>query len=253
MKIKSLILAFSLFTTFCYSQIKKRDLRGIWVTENAGKIFSTTDTIKFYRNIESCSQKKWVFSRKEFKTVDFNFCSEAPTSKTVVAKEKIKLRKEDFGQVLEYYQNGSLKDQFRIIALTQKSNSELNLIRFDELKDEALYKYVDSLIVQVLKYNPNDGGKVDSIAKVFAQGNPNVIVKIEDEKYLNPAPILIVNGHLIENKELLKELLLVETYNIMYLTNIAALNFCGTQGRNGVIILQTSNNKFTTVHKNYKK
>ena len=48
MKITALTLGFLLLTNFSFSQIKKKELNGIWRTNS--EIFFKTDTIKFYRN-----------------------------------------------------------------------------------------------------------------------------------------------------------------------------------------------------------
>ena len=253
MKITSLFLTLSLISTLSYSQIKKSDLRGIWFTENKGELYSTADTIKFYQRIESCNQKMWIFEKRKFRILDFNNCSAETKVDSVVQNEKIKLRKADFGQIIEYYQNNELKDRFRIVSLKKKTPSELTLMRFDELQDELLYKYVDSLTVKVLKYNPIAVGYKDSIAKLLRRGFPHVNIRSRSENDFNRPPVLIINGHLVEKRELLKKLLLVETYYIRYLTAADALQLYGAQARNGVIILQTSNTRFKAVLKNCDK
>ena len=149
MKIIALTLGFFLLTNFSFSQIKKKDLNGIWKTDI--ELFSKTDTIKFYRNLKSCYQTWWTFEKRNFKTNELNICAEPPRISGIVGTEKLKLRKTDFGQLMEYYQNDNLTDKFRIIELVEKSEPELKLMRFDKLTEQKLYKYVDSLIYKVLK------------------------------------------------------------------------------------------------------
>ncbi len=111
-------LGFLLLTNFSFSQIKKKELSGIWKTNS--ELFSKTDTIKFYPNIKDCYQTKWTIEKRKFKTNELNICTEPPRISGIVGKEKIKLRKKDFGQIIEYYQNEILTDKFRIIELKNK-------------------------------------------------------------------------------------------------------------------------------------
>ena len=251
MKIIVLILSFFFLTNFSFSQIKKRDLNGIWKTENDNKLFSETDTIKFYRNIKSCNQTKWTIENRSFKTNELNICTEPPQISGIVGKEKIKLKKKDFGQIIEYYQDKNLTDKFRIVELNKKNEPELKLIRFDKLTEQKLYKYVDSLIFKVLKYKP-ELDISENINVLFSNGNPNVKVRIRDGGIGNPEPLIVVNGYPIENK-ILKELLLVETYNIKYLTKEQSASIYRTRAINGVILLNTSEKRFKKVRKKYGK
>ena len=251
MKIIVLILSFFFLTNFSFSQIKRRDLNGIWKTENDNKLFSETDTIKFYRNIKSCYQTKWTIENRSFKTNELNICTEPPQISGIVGKEKIKLRKKDFGQIIEYYQDKNLTDKFRIVELNKKNEPELKLMRFDKLTEQKLYKYVDSLIFKVLKYKPELDISENINEVLISDGNPNVKVKIRDGGIGNPEPLIVVNGYPIENKNILKELLLVETYNIKYLTKEQSASIYGTKAINGVILLNTSEKRFKKVRKKY--
>ncbi len=251
MKIIVLTLGFFFLTNFSFSQIKKRDLNGIWKTENDNKLFSETDTIKFYRNIKSCYQTKWTIEKRSFKTNELNICTEPPRISGIVGKEKIKLRKKKFGQIIEYYQDKNLTDKFRIVELNKKNEPELKLMRFDKLTEQKLYKYVDSLIFKVLKYNPNADGSENNYGVQISDSNPNVKIKIRDGGIGNPEPLIVVNGYPIENKNILKELLLVETYNIKYLTKEQSASIYGTRAINGVILLNTSEKRFKKVRKKY--
>ena len=247
MKITAITLGFFLLTNFSFSQIKKKELNGIWRTNS--ELFSKTDTIKFYRNIKSCYQTKWWFEKRDFTTQEVNICTEPPRTSVIVGKEKIRLRKKDFGQVIEYFQNGILTDKFRIIELNKKSEPELKLMRFDRLTEQKLYKYVDSLVFKVLNYNPvktenNYGVKISN-------SNPNVKIKIRDGGIGNPEPLIVVNGRPLQNRKPLRELLLVETYGISYLTKEQSASIYGSRAINGIIILQTSEKRFKKILKKY--
>lgn len=251
MKIIALTLGLCLFTNFSFCQIKKKELDGIWKTGNDNDLFYKTDTIKFYRNIKSCHQTWWTFDERNFKTNELNTCTEPPRISGIVGKEKIKLRKKDFGQVIEYYQNKNLANKFRIIELNKENEPELELMRFDKLNEKKLYKYVDSIILKVLKYNPDADGSENNYGVTVSHGNPTIKIRPREGQNLNPEPLIIVNGYPLQNKELLKELLLVETYEIKYLTKGKNAYRYGSQAINGVIILQTSEKRFKAVRRKY--
>ena len=247
MKITTLTLGFLLLTNFSFSQIKKKELSGIWKTNSES--YSKTDTIKFYPNIKDCYQTKWTIEKRKFKTNELNICTEPPRISGVVGKEKIKLRKKDFGQIIEYYQNGILTDKFRIIELKKQSSQELKLMRFDRLSEQKVYKCVDSLVFKVLNYNPdktenNFGGKI-------SDSNPNVKIKIRDGGIGNPEPLIVVNGRPLQNREPLKELLLAETNVIKYLTKEESASIYGSRAINGVVLLLTSEKRFKKIWKKY--
>lgn len=247
MKITALTIGFLLLANFSFSQIKKKDLNGIWKTDS--ELFSKTDTIKFYRNIKSCYQAQWSIEKREFKTNELNVCTEPSRISGIVEKEKIKLRKRDFGQVIEHYQNKKLAGKFRIIELIEKGEQELKLMRFDKLDEQKLYKYIDSLILKVLKYNSDASG--NDYGLTVPNRNPNVKIASRDARNLNPEPLIIVNGYPLQNKEILKDLLLVETYGITYLTKEKSASLYGFQAINGVVILQASEKRFKAVRKKY--
>lgn len=249
MKITALTLGFLLLTNFSFSQIKKKELSGIWKTNS--ELYTKTDTIKFYPIIKDCYQTHWTIEKRKFKTNELNICTEPPRISGIVGKEKIKLRKRDFGQIIEYYQNGILTDKFRIIELKKTDSQVLKLMRFDKLSEQKVYKYADSLIFKVLKYNPNADGSENNYGVTVSHGNPNVTIRVRDGQNLNPEPLIVINGFPLQNKELLQKLLLVETYGITYLTKEKSASLYGSQAINGVIILQTSEKRFKAVRKKY--
>jgi len=247
MKITALTLGFLLFTNFSFSQIKKKELNGIWKTNS--ELYSKTDTIKFYPNIKDCYQTKWTIEKRKFKTNELNICTEPHRISGIVGKEKIKLRKRDFGQIIEYYQNGIISDKFRIIELKKTDSQELKLMRFDKLSEQKVYKYIDSLVFKVLKYYPDK--TENSYGVKISDSNPNVKIKIRDGGIGNPEPLIVVNGRPLQNREPLKELLLAETNAIKYLTKEESASIYGSRAINGVILLLTSEKRFKKVWKKY--
>jgi hypothetical protein len=247
MKITTLTIYFFLLTNFCFSQIKKTDLNGIWKTNT--ELFSKADTTKFYPNIKDCYQTKWTIEKRKFKTNELNICTEPPRISGIIGKEKIKLRKTDFGQVIEYYQNEILADKFRIVELKEQNSRELKLMRFDNLSEQKVYKYVDSLVFKVLNYNPDS--TANNYGVKISDSNPNVKIKIRDGGIENPEPLVIANGRPLQNREPLKELLLVETYTIKYLTKEQSASIYGSRAINGVILLLTSEKRFKKIWKKY--
>lgn len=247
MKITALTIYLFLLTNFCFSQIKKKDLNGIWKTNT--ELFSKADTIKFYPNIKDCYQTKWTIEKRKFKTNELNICTEPPRISGIVGKEKIKLRKTDFGQVIKYFQNGILADKFRIVELKEQNSQELKLMRFDKLSEQKVYKYVDSLVFKVLNYNPDS--TANNYGVKISDSNPNVKIKIRDGGIGNPEPLVVVNGRPLQNREPLKELLLVETYVIKHLTKEQSASIYGSRAINGVILLLTSEKRFKKIWKKY--
>jgi hypothetical protein len=189
--------------------------------------------------------------KKTFKLSEVNLCSAKSKVTTHFAKEKIKIRKTDFGQIIEYYQDKKEIDKFRIIRLQNNGFKEFTVIRFDKLIDQKLYKYVDSLIFKSLKYNPESYESLNNSGVKIADGNPNVKITIRDGENKNLEPLIVVNGYSLRNKEILKEILLAETYGITYITKEKSASIYGNRAVNGVIILQTSERKFKTIRKKY--
>jgi hypothetical protein len=78
-----------------------------------------------------------------------------------------------------------------------------------------------------------------------------VKIKIRDGGIGNPEPLIVVNGRPLQNREPLKELLLVETYAIIYLTKEESASIYGSRAINGVVLLLTSEKRFKTIWKKY--
>ncbi|WP_396183220.1 hypothetical protein [Flavobacterium sp.] len=256
MKKKIVTFIFLLFTVISFSQIRTKDVIGTWYAENELTQSNFNDTIKFYQNpkiIENikCEFIKWEIEKKTFKLSEVNLCSAKAKVSSILIKEKIEIIKTDFGQIIEYYQDKKVIDKFRIIRLQNNISKEFTVIRFDRLIDQKLYKYVDSLIFKVLKYNPEPDESLTNYGVQIADGNPNFKVTIKEGENRNLEPLIVVNGYLIKNKEILKEILLAETYGITFLTKEKSASLYGYKAVNGVIILQTSEKKFKAIRKKY--
>ncbi len=256
MKITTLISGLLLLTNICFSQVKKKELDGEWYTDNDFGRYYKKDTIRFTNQIinpkqdkRDCEQIKWEKENSTFKLTEVNICSARTKATKVSAIKKIKLRKTDFGQLIECYQDKKIVDKFRIIKLNKDVKSELKLMRFDKLSEQKVYRYVDSLVFKVLNYNP------DSISNNYgvkiSDSNPYVKIRTRDGRKGNPEPLVVVNGRPLQDRKLLKELFLVETYEIKYLTKEQSVSIYGSRALNGVIILLTSEERFKKIRKKY--
>ena len=259
-RMKSIFITFSFFllTNFSFSQIKNKELIGEWYTENELLQYYKKDTILFTQKTKNfdkmeCDNIEWKIEKKTFKLSEVNICTAKAKVKKYYATENIKLRKTDFGQVIEYYQNKYLIDKFRIVQLDKNNNSKLTIMRFDKLAEQKLSKYVDSLIVKVLKYNADTNASENNYGVQISDRNPNVKIRIRDGGIENYEPLIVINGYPLENREFLKELLLVETYGITYLNKEKSASIYGSKAVNGVIILQTSEKRFKCVRKKYSR
>jgi len=256
MKITALTLGILLLTNFSFSQIRKKELNGEWYSNNDFGQYFKNDTIIFTSRIKNlnhekrdCEQIKWEKDNRNFKLTEVNICTARAKATKKFSKQKIKLRKTDFGQTIEYYQDKNLVDKFRIIELNKNVKPELKLMRFDKLSEQKVYKYVDSLVFKVLKYNPDS--TANNYGVKISDSNPNVKIKIRDGGIGNPEPLVVVNGRPLQNREPLKKLLLVETYAIKYLTKEQSASIYGSKAINGVILLLTSEKRFKEIWKKY--
>lgn len=252
MKITLLTLSFIFLTSLSYSQTKKKDLVGEWYSENQFGQYFKNDTIQFTRTVKNLEKKlcefiKWDVGKRTFKISEVNICTARVNETERYEKEKIKLRKTDFGQVIEHYQGKNLIETFRIVELENNNDAELKVMRFDNISEQKLYKYVDSLIFKVLKYEPNKKTNSSTGIKI-SDSNSNVKITIRNK---NREPLVVVNGYPLANREILKKLLLVETFNITYLRKEKSAEIYGYSGINGVIILQTSEKRLKNVLKKY--
>jgi len=256
MKLIAITLGFLLLTSLTFSQIKKKELDGEWYSYNDFGQYYKNDTIRFTSRIKNrvkekrdCEQIKWDKENRNFKLTEVNICTARAKATKGFSTEKNKLRKTDFGQTIEYYQDKKIADKFRIIELKKDFKSELKLMRFDKLSEQKVYKYVDSLVFKVLNYNPDSTD--NNYGVKISDSNANVKIKIRDGGIGNPEPLIVVNGRPLQNREPLKELLLVETYAIKYLTKEESASIYGSRAINGVVLLLTSEKRFNKIWKKY--
>jgi hypothetical protein len=267
--VKKQLLYISTFACFISTlnlnaQIKRTDLEGDWQTNNKDSLYYKTDSIEFHLdinhwiNIETCDIVNWRTEKGSFKFIETYLCTEPGRERWSTDKEKLLIKKKDFGQVIQLKRNGELFDQLKVIELTESrvdrypfDIKRLTVLRFDQLDDQKLYNYVDSLAYQVLKYKPEE---IDSTAiNLITEGAAATTAKItiRDGYNSNPKPLLVVNGHVVEHYEFLKLFLFVEATTIQYLTREQATMLYGTRAVNGVIVIQLSNSKFKKIWKKY--
>lgn len=85
------------------------------------------------------------------------------------------------------------------------------------------------------------------------KNNPDAVIR--DLRNENPKPLLIINGVPIEDYDILKQIRLVETTTISYLTNenMRAAQFCGYRCLNGVVIIEVSKKRLKEIFKKQSK
>ncbi len=259
---KSILSAALFFLIFTGSgtpkKLKIKKLYGTWTTDNTNGKFSRADTIIFYKNINRlqrkniCRMTQWNIKKRSFYSYELFHCQEPPLTSVKPAKEKLKLSHEDFGTVLKYYRNDSLIEQYRII---KAGKGQFILMRFDRLSEQKLYKYVDSLIVNVLKFKPPKKNTLPRETVKKDTLNKSKHTK-SWHKVLEPVPVdepfILINDYEIKNKEILKELLLAETYEIKIYKGVEARAIYGSRAKYGVIYMLTSEKRFRKVYQKYK-
>lgn len=253
MRVAFLSLVLSLITTLSFSQIKKKDLIGSWYSEQSN--FFDQDTIKFSRKSKdhllvksSCNQVLWHVEKNNFIIREDIVCEAAGKVSPYSGKEGFKIKKTDFGLVLELNQGQNSLSRFRVVEQTGFNQKQIKLIPYDELPEQKVYKYVDSLLYQVLKYVPDTISNLQLQVSIFTNGDPNVALKLRDGENYNLKPALVINGRFIENTEILKKFYMFETYTISYLTGGKAASLYGYRGLNGIVIVQTSEKRFKSIY-----
>ena len=233
MRILHIILILLLFSSTVFGQIKRNDIIGEWQTKNDDSLYYHSDTIKLYKDInhfyntETCHLIRWTIDRRNFKLSKILTCSEPGRVSSFTDKEKIKIKNTDYGQVLTLERNGQVFDKFKIIDFQVKQVDrypheikELSLMRFDKLSEYKLLSYVDSLI-------------------------NNLSNNVEDSE-----PPIVINGYVIEDKEILKHIKLAETLSIEVIHKKTSEQVFD-KARNGVILISVSQKKFKNKWKNY--
>ena len=182
-------------------------------------------------------------------------CTEPGRISSFTDKEKLRLTKTDFGQIITLERNNQIFDKFKITDYQEKEidryphdTKKLQLMRFDNLSDYKLFYYVDSLIYKVLEY---DSTKTDTIYPSIGGNNENIKIKLRDGFDPNPEPLIVINGYIVENKEILRRFRFVETIEIRCLKKDDLKFIYGTRALNGVIVISLSKKRFKQEWKNY--
>lgn len=246
-----------------FGQMKKNDLIGEWQSKNDDSLYYRNDTIRLFENVNhfyesnTCYIIRWIVSKRSFKINNVYTCTEPGSVSAYTAKENLRLTNTDFGQIITLERSGQQFDKFKIVNYQKKQIDkypydikELKLMRFDDLTKCKLYKYVDSIIYKVLKY---DSTLVDSTYQniLGLQSSADVKIRVRDGYKTNPEPMIVLNGHVVDEKKILKQFKLVETIEIKYLTNEQSALLYGLRALNGVIILTVSEKRFKEIWKNY--
>ncbi|MCW3786525.1 hypothetical protein [Plebeiibacterium sediminum] len=122
-------------------------------------------------------------------------------------------------------------------------SKEIKLIRFDKLSEENLFNFVDSLIYKVVMY---DSSFVDStyLQNLDSREIASLKKRIELGYKTNPEPMILLNAHSVENKEILKKFKMTDVLKIKYLTTEQASPNYGYHALNGVIDISVRKKKF---------
>jgi len=245
-------------------QLKRFDLEGDWQTNNQDSLYYRIDTVEMYLDInhfmkiETCNSVSWRTDNGKFKFISSYLCSEPGIEEWSTEKEKLSIEKRDFGQVIQLKRSGQIFEQFKIIELKESrverypfDIKQLTVLRFDHPAEQKLYNYVDSLVFDVLGYEPTalDSGMYREILKNAAATTTTIRIRHENDK--NPKPILIINGYPTVNFDILKEFLFVEATAINHLTKEQSASLYGARAINGAIVVQTSIKKFKKAWKKY--
>ena len=208
-------------------------------------------------NTKNCHLVRWEINKSNFKLNNVFRCTEPGRVSAFIDKEKLRIQNTDFGQVITLKRNTQLMDKFKIIDYLSKQVDrypyeikELQLMRFDKLSSCKLFNYVDSLIYKVLEY---DSTKTDSTYQDILRNTKdnNVKVKIRDGYNPNPEPVIVLNGYIVDDKEILKRFRLVETIEIQALKKDDLKFIYGTRALNGVIVILVSKKRFKKQWKKY--
>ncbi|WP_282126560.1 hypothetical protein [Marinifilum flexuosum] len=200
---------------------------------NDDSLYYKKDTITLFEDInhlynaKTCSLIRWTLNKRTFKISNVYRCTEPGRISAFTDKEKISIGKTDYGQVISLKRNGKVFDKFKITDYQVKQVErypyeikELCLMRFDKLSECKLLSYVNSLIHKVM-----DNGTITE-------------------------PLIVVNGHLIEDKEILKSIRLVETLSIEFIPQRTSGQVFD-KANNGVILVSVSKKKFKKEWRNY--
>ena len=237
------------------SQVKYKQLAGKWQTCNLSNSFELSDTIIFHQdpnydviNNSCCEQIQYTINRKKLKIYKEDTCNEPSRGSVIMANEKVKLKKSDYGQLLEVYRNDLLIDKFRIVNLSQQKietyeNKKLTLIRHDYIHEQKLYNYILDLTKKISK-------------KPIDKRSDSKKQKNVEKKYESPElelPLILVNGIPYRDLEIIKHLLLVECTNIKYISKEKAMDSFNGDVRNGIVLITASRRSFKEAKMKYDR
>jgi len=103
-------------------------------------IFFTNNNKNLQNEKKNCRQIKWKKENKNLNLIEVDICNAITKEITDIKSGKIKMRKKDYGQLIEYYQDKKLVDKFRILSIVKNKESELKLMRFDTLPEQKFLK-----------------------------------------------------------------------------------------------------------------
>jgi hypothetical protein len=251
MRLFTYILILILISSSVFGQINKRDLQGSWTTISNDSSYYKSDTLEFSNNsntlADSGSYIKWEIDENNILVTDFY--TNGVLGRSIGSNYNLNVTKTDFGQLINLNRKRKLIDKFKVIEHEKTgSGRRLVLMRFDVLSDYKLEKYVDSLMYKVLNY---DTTRTDTIFPNIGGNRANVKIKLKDGYDPNPEPLIVINGYIADNKELLRKFRLVETISIVFINKMTAQQVFGYRADNGVIIINVSKRRFKEEWKNY--
>ena len=203
------------------AQIEIEDLYGEWLTSNDDSAYYHTDTLQMFQSGNlpnesyACQYIKWVKGEKYFGVVNLAFCQVPPTQSAVRKEDAMRLKKMPLGQVIRITRKGKRMDEFKVLDYKEEGlngKKVLSLMRVDEISEHRLYQYVQNLI--------------------------STHFKGEDPK---SEPVIILNGLILPNKEMLKEFRLAEASSITYLTKEKAKDLFDRAAAYGAILITFPN------------
>ena len=83
-----------------------------------------------------------------------------------------------------------------------------------------------------------------SQSRYIGGNNENIKIKLRDGFDPNPEPLIVINGYIVENKEILRRFRFVETIEIRCLKKDDLKFIYGTRALNGVIVISLSKKRF---------
>ena len=248
MKPRLIIFSTFILSTISFAQIDEKDIYGDWKTDNTESLYYYADTITFTKKSVSYPRVIWNYRKDEFKSHSEDISSSPHIIGYRFEKEeKIKLVDTDYGQVIEHHVGGKVHEKYKVIEFENGNEAKLKLMRFDKLPDNKLYKYVDSLAKKVVNDNFNE-----HIDESNSNSADTTLFNLSSEEIIEIEPLIIINGYVVKDKELLKELLLVETCDISFLTSKQTAAIHG-KPLNGIIVIRTSEKRFKQVWKKFEK